>query len=464
MPIMSCTLPEGGKGYKWGEHGKCYASLADAEKQAQAAYSNGYTGDSFAFDKANRRIDTDGRLHVERSHISKAAVNPYYGEEIPGWQALGLDPEKIYQMFRDPEELKKAAPTFARLPILSEHVPITTKDLPKDKIIGAIGSDVDFNYPYLDADLCFWEDPAIAGIDSGQVRELSCCYHYVPIMEPGEYKGTPYDGRMTQIEGNHLAKVEAGRAGSDVLVADSNPFTFKERTMKMTKLGKAIFASLSGMSKTLAQDSALPALVGKANRKTFDKKKTVEKLLALDVELDPEQLDNMLDAMIGVEDNPEPVEPAPETMGEGDEDPKEKVKSMLAGKVDDDVINAILALIPEPTTGDEEQEEKEDDGKMDKEEVGKAMDSLRKGLVESFDAIKAVASVVGEVKTGTPAHEVYGLALDELKVDHAGIKDVTALKALFRVASGKKQEKPAPVAQDSAELIKRFPNVARFGR
>lgn len=42
MPIKRCTLPEGGKGWQWGNHGKCYASRTDAEKQAAAAHANGF--------------------------------------------------------------------------------------------------------------------------------------------------------------------------------------------------------------------------------------------------------------------------------------------------------------------------------------------------------------------------------------------------------------------------------------
>jgi Uncharacterized protein conserved in bacteria (DUF2213) len=51
-----------------------------------------------AFDRASvRTYDRDGRLHVEISNISKAAVNPYIGREIPDWKALGLDPDKGLQ-------------------------------------------------------------------------------------------------------------------------------------------------------------------------------------------------------------------------------------------------------------------------------------------------------------------------------------------------------------------------------
>lgn len=40
-------------------------------------------------------------------------------------------------------------------------------------------------------------------------------------MTPGTYEGQPYDGRMTNIRGNHVALVEKGRAGPDVLVYDT---------------------------------------------------------------------------------------------------------------------------------------------------------------------------------------------------------------------------------------------------
>ena len=63
---------------------------------------------ALAFDASSARtVDENGFLHVTSSHITKATVNPYYGREIPGWQAAGLDPEKIYYGLRDPRELQK---------------------------------------------------------------------------------------------------------------------------------------------------------------------------------------------------------------------------------------------------------------------------------------------------------------------------------------------------------------------
>ena len=36
MPIQSCTLPNGKKGFKWGTKGHCYASRSDALAQMRA--------------------------------------------------------------------------------------------------------------------------------------------------------------------------------------------------------------------------------------------------------------------------------------------------------------------------------------------------------------------------------------------------------------------------------------------
>ena len=407
-----------------------------------------------AFDRSSvRTIDADGRLHVAKSHISKANVCVYYGKEIPGYEALGLQPDTVYRLLRDPVELERAAPTFARLPVLSEHVPVTVDAPRPDLVVGAIGSEVVFTPPYLDADLCVWDATAIAGIETDKVRELSCAYRYVPVMEPGEFEGQPYDGRMTEIQGNHLALVEVGRAGSDVVVADRNPFNFKETAMKMSKLGKALFAALCAASPVLAADSALPALVGTANRKTFKKDDVKAKLLALDASLDSNKLDAVLDAILDVEQDPKPVEtPA----AAADESPADKLRALLAGKVDDATMEAACGLLATPAADEAEPG-------MKKEEVAAAMDGLRKELREAEEARRDVRPIVGDVMGMDSAADVYGFALDHMKVDRAGVEGAPALRALFKVAAANKASTaPVHVAQDSAGLAAKFPGAARF--
>lgn len=177
---------------------------------------------SLAFDKASARtIDKDGRMHVARSNISKAQVSPYLGKEIPGWQSLGLDANKIYRLYRDPEELAKGAATFNNLPILLDHTYVSAEKPAKERVIGSM-SGVEFGDPYLAADLCFWDKAVIDAINEEAIEELSSAYHYKADMTPGTTpEGEAFDGVMRDIVGNHLALVEKGRAGSDVIVADS---------------------------------------------------------------------------------------------------------------------------------------------------------------------------------------------------------------------------------------------------
>ena len=60
------------------------------------------------------------------------------------------------------------------------------------------------------------------------------------------------------------------------------------------------------------------------------------------------------------------------------------------------------------------------------------------------------------------AAEVYGFALDHMKVDRKDVEGAPALRALFKVAASKSAT-PAPrIAQDAGGLDKQFPGAARF--
>jgi len=179
---------------------------------------------SFAFDRSSaRRVDQDGHLFVEMTNISKAVVNGYLGREIPDWQAMGLDPSRIYQLYRDPAELATAAKSFAGKPLLLAHQPVTADGHPTELVIGSVGTTVEFKAPYLKASLSVWRQDAIDLIESGEQCELSCGYRYTAFMNPGRTpEGVAFDGRIRQIRGNHVTLVKEGRAGPDVVVADGS--------------------------------------------------------------------------------------------------------------------------------------------------------------------------------------------------------------------------------------------------
>ena len=195
-----------------------------------------YQSKSVAFDAAPSRRETDenGFLHVRSSHITKATVNPYYGREIPGWQEAGLDPEAVYYGLRDPQELQASLETWAGLPLHIEPHIDSADEPEKLTRVGAVGTGAVWNPPYVDAPLTVWDRAAIDAIEDGSFRELSCAYRYDPDFTRGSYEGTPYDFIMRNIRGNHVALVEEGRAGPDVVVADSLPTSTKKGTLMGT--------------------------------------------------------------------------------------------------------------------------------------------------------------------------------------------------------------------------------------
>lgn len=102
-----------------------------------------------------RMTDEDGRLYVAATPISKATVNAYYGREIPGAQSLGLDPDRLYHLLRDPEELARAAPTFNALPVLAEHAHVTAQAPRAELVVGTTGTNATFTSPYANATSTF---------------------------------------------------------------------------------------------------------------------------------------------------------------------------------------------------------------------------------------------------------------------------------------------------------------------
>ena len=228
--------------------------------------------------------------------------------------------------------------------------------------------------------------------------------------------------------------------------------------MKMTKLGKALFVALGAAYPILAQDSATPAIVGGATAKAFNKADVATKLMALDAAIDSNQLDSILDAILEVEQSPEPVEPPAAAKDDGEGSPADKLRALLAGKVDDETLNAAVALFGTAT------DEEPDDMEKDDEKLKTAMDGFRRELREAEDARREVRPVVGDVLSMDSAAEIYGFALDHLKVDRVGVDAPTALRALFKVASAQANPAPAPrIALDAAAAtLKQFPGAARF--
>jgi len=471
-----------------------------------------------AFDRSTvRTVDKDGRLHVAITNISKANVCPYLGREIPDAEELGLDPNKTYFLYRDPDELAKAAPTFNNIPLLSKHVPVNAGDHQPDLVVGSTGTDAEFESPYLRNSLVIWAQPAIDGVESEDQKELSSAYRYRVDMTPGTVGGEKYDGVMRDIIGNHVALVKEGRAGPDVVVGDAMPLSFMEN-IAMTKTilsrkGALAFGALAGYLKPkMAQDAKIdfaPALVGltQANFKT--KKPSIiaalnesaKGKLAKDASLD--DLTNLLDAIEsaevveGADTDPESGMPVNLTKLDDktmDADPIAKIKAFLKGKISDEDLAQIDGMVDAPKAADESEEDKK---KREDEEASKrAKDELEakekdKNMVtkpamdaaiaaatkaahdaavqtqrEIRDAERAVRPYVGELAMAHDSAEaVYRTALGALgvKVDGVHTSALPVILGLQPVPGAKPAR--VPVAQDSAdekEYAERFPNARRL--
>jgi len=454
--------------------------------------------DALAFDRASvRTFDDNGHLRVERTPISKAVVSEYLGSEIPGFKELGIDPAKIYKLYRHPDELAKGAKGFVGKPILLEHKPVSADEHPRELTVGSIGEPVEMDGDTLYAPLNIWDAEAIKGIESERQKSLSCGYRYQPEMTPGRSpEGEPYDGIMRAIDANHLALVTEPRVPGAV-VADSaenlNPSNAQGQNMKTKPLSQkaalaqgAVFAFLRPM---LAQDAKidLKPIFADITAKNFsarkgklahDIKKAVGGKLAQDASIDG--LAKLLDS-VGEEkavDEDAPIATAPKIGDEGMEDvpvidagPGAKIKEFLAGKLSDEdmaKLDELLQMIgnagaeheaaesagadEEGPEGEETPEEKETE-KKDMVTKG-AMDAAVKAATRaaSVDAEKnvmarlqgireaerAVRPLLGDVSLGLDsASAIYAAALKAEGVKVDGV-DPSAYPALVSMAIDKK--------------------------
>ncbi len=456
---------------------------------------------ALAFDRSSvRSYDRDGRLHVASTNISKAAVNPYLGREIPDWEKLGLDPNKMYKLLRDPEELAKAAPTFNNLPLLSRHVAVTADAHAPELVIGSTGTDSDFSHPYLGNSLVIWAKSGIDAVESEAQKELSSAYRYRADMTPGVYDGERYDGVMRDIVGNHVAIVKEGRAGSDVVVGDSN-----EEIAAMSKkvlLSRTALLTLGTMAAAvaplMAQDQKLPdmvPIVADVTTKNFKESKpkvlaaltkALEGKLAKDASI--EGVAKLLDALEGgAKDEDEPVDPemigiAPEEAAT-DDDPLAKLKEFLKAKLGPEDMAQVEALCgaggamdnPPPFTGmpkpggakdafpPKKDDDKKEDEKMDKPAMDAAIKTAVAASVAEQRAIREAEKVarpyVGEIAIAfDSAEQVYRHTLKALGVKGVDAVHASALRTILEMqpAPGSKPSKAPKLASDEAAAGKGF--------
>lgn len=367
-----------------------------------------------AFDKESARsYDDNNHLIVNSTIITKAAVNPYYGSEIPDYERLGLDPNKVYNMLRDPEELKKGMHTLGEKQLLLKHIFVSAEDPQKESIAGTIGSNLEMVGDDVKGSLTVWDKEAINLIESGKLAELSASYFYDPVMQSGTFKGQPYDGIMTNIRGNHVALVERGRIGRDALVADALP-KLMEFNMKLKKgaLAKVNTGAMAILKK---------------------------KGIAMDADLTPEEIKELVNVVAeNIEHTVEDTEEVEKLVGaEDEEDEKETAEDEDEGE-----------------KADSERKKLEETDKDDRE-VKAAMDadSIRKQVRAEIDALysarKKVEPLVGSVAMDS-AEEVLKYTLGKFGHKPSNSASLHDLNTMVDLVVSNKRQPQVKTAMDAA--------------
>jgi hypothetical protein len=417
-----------------------------------------------AYDRSLRSKDIDGRLHVEICNISKATVNPYWGREIPDYQKLGLHPNQLYQLYRDPKELEKAAATFNNLPLLVKHVPISAEDPAVELVVGTTGSATKFEYPYLKSSLAVWTQDAIDLIESGEREQLSPGYRYTADMTRGvSPDGLHYDGVMRNIVGNHVAIVPIGRTGPDVVVPDELPTElYIMRFPKFIAAFTQLFATTPDIATQIALDEAFTA-----DLLAFDARKDLsedEQKAACDAMA--KELGKACDALSDEEKDEAYKRAAKDKKGAAHDAATTTIKVALDATEVTAAINAAVAeaktamdaaLVEAKAAGIEE-------GKaLAKAEAERIAQDAQTAATALAAARTEVEPIVGEVTCDT-AEAVYEHALKSLKVTLDGVPP-SAYAAMFRVAS-KSAAAPAPVhtARIAADAAAVFPIISNIRR
>lgn len=150
-------------------------------------------------------VETPEGFLKGRAVVTNTGIFPYYVDgEIENRLRL---PEHVF----DEESLE----SLKGVPLTDNHpsVAVDSENI-KDYQVGHLGTDVRISGYYVSADIIITDAATIEKVKDGKIA-LSCGY-FSDIVHTSGYKwGQDYDSMQTNIRYNHVAIVDAGRAGED---------------------------------------------------------------------------------------------------------------------------------------------------------------------------------------------------------------------------------------------------------
>ena len=167
------------------------------------------------------RVTDEGYL-IANVRTARIGTQDYRGVEL---DRPDLDKVTVY---RDEAEVfrKASLQTFGLLPVTDDHpADMVTADTARMVSVGTTNEEVLRDGEYLRIGIKLTDAATIRKVQDGK-RELSVGYVSELVWGDGfAPDGTAYQARQTNIVGNHIAIVDAGRAGPLARIGDSQPVT-----------------------------------------------------------------------------------------------------------------------------------------------------------------------------------------------------------------------------------------------
>lgn len=212
MPVQKC-IKNGESGYKWGENGVCFIG-SNAEEKATAVGRAIHAQDSdFIHDSnvsVNWKIDDTTGFLTAPVILARTGIQTYYGFEL----GLKDRPLERINVYRSADEVfsKNAMDSYQNLVITDDHPnEAVTVDNVKKLQVGIVSNVIRDNN--LTRGLATITDKNhIEKIRSGKVEvSLGYSQELKPLNKTVD--GMFCEFQQTNIRGNHLATVDAGRCG-----------------------------------------------------------------------------------------------------------------------------------------------------------------------------------------------------------------------------------------------------------
>lgn len=193
--------------------------------------------DTVTIDGTRKRAG-DGALLVD-ARVARTGIQKYAGYEV------GKPEMSLVRVWRPASEVFSAdtLASFAHRPITNDHPtePVTAENW-KSVAVGQTSDEVVGETIFVRVPLMVSDGAAIGDVESGK-RELSAGYSCDLDFTPGTTQaGEAYDAVQRNIRINHIAIVQAGRAGKEVRIGDSAkewgvaPIQTQDRKTMTTKI------------------------------------------------------------------------------------------------------------------------------------------------------------------------------------------------------------------------------------